>query len=133
MVTYRFKVIKQADIVLAMFLFGQAFPEQKTRNFDYYDPLTTDDSSLSSGIQSFVPAEIGYPIKAVKYAREALQMDLGDVGGNVKNGCHSLDGRDRDGDGVWHSRDARLRWDPDIQATSLTGSAVNDTLSINLW
>jgi len=89
LVIYRYQVIKQADIVLAMFLFGQAFsPEQKKRNFDYYDPLTTGDSSLSSCIQSIVAAEIGYPEVAVEYARAALLMDLADIGGNVKDGCH---------------------------------------------
>ncbi len=48
-------------MVLAMFLLGDEFtPEQKKRNFDYYDPLTTDDSSLSACIQSIVANEIGY-------------------------------------------------------------------------
>lgn len=89
LVIYRYQVIKQADIVLAMFLFGQAFsPEQKKRNFDYYDPLTTGDSSLSSCIQSIVAFEIGYADIAVEYARAALLMDLADIGGNVKDGCH---------------------------------------------
>lgn len=89
LVIYRYQVIKQADIVLAMFLFGQAFsPEQKKRNFDYYDPLTTGDSSLSSCIQSIVASEIGYPDLATEYARAALLMDLADIGGNVKDGCH---------------------------------------------
>ena len=61
LVIYRYQVIKQADIVLAMFLLGNEFtPEQKKRNFDYYDPLTTGDSSLSACIQSIVAAEIGY-------------------------------------------------------------------------
>ena len=89
LVIYRYQVIKQADIVLAMFLLGQDFsPEQKKRNFDYYDPLTTGDSSLSSCIQSIVAAEIGYDEKASEYARAALLMDLADIGGNVKDGCH---------------------------------------------
>ena len=61
LVIYRYQVIKQADIVLAMFLLGNEFSlEQKKRNFDYYDPLTTGDSSLSACIQSIVAAEIGY-------------------------------------------------------------------------
>ena len=89
LVIYRYQVIKQADIVLAMFLFGEEFsPEQKKRNFDYYDPITTGDSSLSSCIQSIVATEIGYPDKALDYARAAMLMDLADVGGNVKDGCH---------------------------------------------
>ena len=89
LVIYRYQVIKQADIVLAMFLLGQEFStEQKKRNFEYYDPLTTGDSSLSSCIQSIIAAEVGYVDKTVQYAMSALLMDLADVGGNVKDGCH---------------------------------------------
>jgi alpha,alpha-trehalose phosphorylase len=72
-----------------MFLLGKEFSlEQKKRNFDYYDPLTTGDSSLSVGIQSIVASEIGYEEKAIEYARYSVLMDLADVGGNVKDGCH---------------------------------------------
>ena len=60
LVIYRHQVLKQADVVLAMFLLGDEFSaEQKRRNFDYYDPLTTGDSSLSACIQSIVAAEMG--------------------------------------------------------------------------
>jgi alpha,alpha-trehalose phosphorylase len=86
---YRHQVIKQADIVLAMFLLGDEFSEDaKRRNFDYYDPLTTGDSSLSACIQSIVAAEIGYMDKAMEYGRYAVLMDLADVGQNVSDGCH---------------------------------------------
>ncbi|TYO95845.1 alpha,alpha-trehalose phosphorylase [Geothermobacter ehrlichii] len=89
LVIYRHQVIKQADIVLAMFLLGSEFsPEEKRRNFTYYDPLTTGDSSLSACIQSIVAAEIGDMEKALHYARYAILMDLADVGGNVRDGCH---------------------------------------------
>jgi alpha,alpha-trehalose phosphorylase len=72
-----------------MFLLGHEFSlEQKKRNFDFYDPLTTGDSSLSVSIQSIIAFEIGYAEKAQEYARYAALMDLGDVGGNVKNGAH---------------------------------------------
>ena len=86
---YRHQVIKQADVILAMFLLGHEFSlETKKRNFDFYDPLTTGDSSLSSCIEAIVALEIGHFDKAVEYARAALLMDLADVGGNVKDGCH---------------------------------------------
>ncbi|MEX5217682.1 MAG: hypothetical protein NW701_07635 [Nitrospira sp.] len=86
---YRHQVIKQADLVLAMFLLGHAFsPDARKRNFDYYDALTTGDSSLSACIQSIMAAEVGDLDKAVEYARAASLMDLGDVAGNVKDGCH---------------------------------------------
>ena len=89
LVIYRYQVIKQADVVLAMFLLGREFSAaQKKRNFDYYDPLTTGDSSLSACIQSIIAAEIGYQDKALHYLRHAALMDLADVGGNVRDGCH---------------------------------------------
>jgi alpha,alpha-trehalose phosphorylase len=89
LVIYRHRVIKQADIALAMFLLGDEFPwEQKKRNFDFYDPLTTGDSSLSVSIQSIIASEIGYQDKAREYFRYAALMDYADVGGNVKDGLH---------------------------------------------
>jgi alpha,alpha-trehalose phosphorylase len=86
---YRYQVIKQADLVLAMFLLGHEFsPELKRRNFAFYDPITTGDSSLSACIQSIMAAEVGEKDKALEYGRVATLMDLGDVAGNVKDGCH---------------------------------------------
>jgi alpha,alpha-trehalose phosphorylase len=86
---YRKQVIKQADVVLAMFLLGDVFPiEAKKRNFDFYDPLTTGDSSLSSCVEAIIAAQIGDIDKAIRYGMAALLMDLADVGGNVKDGCH---------------------------------------------
>jgi alpha,alpha-trehalose phosphorylase len=86
---YRYRVIKQADLVLAMLLLGHEFsPDLKRRNFEFYDPITTGDSSLSPCIQSIMAAEVGDMEKALEYARVATLMDLGDVAGNVKDGCH---------------------------------------------
>jgi alpha,alpha-trehalose phosphorylase len=89
LVIYRYQVVKQADVAMAMFLLGHEFSEeQKRRNFDYYDPLTTGDSSLSACIESILAWELGYEEKALSYLRYALLMDLADVGGNVKDGVH---------------------------------------------
>jgi len=86
---YRHQVIKQADVVLAMFLLGNEFSmDVKKRNFDYYDPLTTGDSSLSASIQSIAAAEVGYFDKALHYGRYAILMDLANLGDNVSDGCH---------------------------------------------
>jgi alpha,alpha-trehalose phosphorylase len=82
-------VLKQADVVLAMFLLGDEFTlEQKRRNFEYYDPLTTGDSSLSAAIQSVVATEIGDADRAMEYFRYTLLMDLADLAGNVSDGVH---------------------------------------------
>ena len=86
---YRKQVIKQADVVLAMFLLGNAFShEAKASNFKFYDPLTTGNSSLSSCVEAIIAAQIGDTDKAIRYGMAALLMDLADVGGNVKDGCH---------------------------------------------
>jgi trehalose/maltose hydrolase-like predicted phosphorylase len=89
LVIYRHRVIKQADVVLALFLPGDEFSLQtKRRNFEYYEPLTTGDSSLSACVEGIVAFAIGDIEKALAYTRAALLMDLGDVAGNVHDGCH---------------------------------------------
>jgi alpha,alpha-trehalose phosphorylase len=89
LVIYRYQVLKQADIVLAMFLLGDEFSqEQKRRNFDYYDRLTTGDSSLSACVQSIIAAEIGNERQALEHFDYALLMDLANIGGNARDGVH---------------------------------------------
>lgn len=86
---YRRQVLKQADVVMAMFLVGNEFSlAQKRRNFAYYDPLTTGDSSLSASVQSIVAAEIGEQASADRYFDFAMAMDLADVAGNASDGVH---------------------------------------------
>ncbi len=89
LVIYRHQVLKQADVVLAMFLRSERFPvEQKRRNFDFYDPITTGDSSLSSCVQAVVAAEVGYDELALEYFTRALYLDLSDSHGNTAAGVH---------------------------------------------
>jgi alpha,alpha-trehalose phosphorylase len=89
LVIYRHQVLKQADVVLAMYLRADHFErEQKRRNFDYYDPITTGDSSLSACVQSIVAAEVGHHDLAYDYFREALYLDLCDTHGNTADGVH---------------------------------------------
>ena len=89
LVIYRHQVLKQADVVLAMFLRSERFPvEQKRRNFDYYDPITTGDSSLSACVQAVVAAEVGYDDLAFEYFTRALYLDLCDSHGNTADGVH---------------------------------------------
>ena len=86
---YRKQVCKQADLVLALFTCGDAFTlEEKRRAFDYYEPLTVRDSSLSASIQSVVAAEVGYLDRAYEYLREAALLDLDDLEHNTADGLH---------------------------------------------
>ncbi|MGO9972217.1 MAG: glycoside hydrolase family 65 protein [Solirubrobacteraceae bacterium] len=99
LVIYRHQVLKQTDVVLAMLLLGDEFSEeQKRANFDYYDALTTGDSSLSACIQSIVAAEIGKQKTALEYFRSALLMDLANVSGNMADGVHVASAA-----GVWRA------------------------------
>ena len=90
LVIYRHQVLKQPDVVLAQVLLGAQFSmAEKKRNFDYYDPLTTGDSSLSPCIQSVAAAELGYADLAYGYFMRTARMDLDDVNGNVSHGVHA--------------------------------------------
>ena len=89
LVIYRFQVLKQADVVLALFLQGDHFSnEQKRNNFEYYDPITTGDSTLSGIVQSIIAAEVGYRELALRYFYNALFVDLADLHGNTSDGVH---------------------------------------------
>jgi alpha,alpha-trehalose phosphorylase len=86
---YRKQVVKQADLVLALHLRGDAFtPEQKRRNFAYYEELTVRDSSLSACTQAVVAAETGHLSLAYAYLREAALIDLDDLQHNTRDGLH---------------------------------------------
>jgi alpha,alpha-trehalose phosphorylase len=86
---YRKQVVKQADLVLAMHLRGDAFTgEQKTRNFAYYEELTVRDSSLSACTQAVLAAEVGHLDLAYDYFGEAALIDLDDIEHNVRDGLH---------------------------------------------
>lgn len=89
LVIYRFQVLKQADVVLALFLRGSEFTrEEKRANFEYYDPITTGDSSLSAVIQSIIAAEVGHQEMALEYFHAGLFIDIGDTHDNTADGVH---------------------------------------------
>ena len=89
LVIYRHQVLKQADVVLAMYLRGEHFDiDQKRRNFDFYDPITTGDSSLSACVQSIAASEIGRHDLALTYFEQALFLDLANTHQNTADGVH---------------------------------------------
>ncbi len=89
LVIYRFQVLKQADVVLALFLQGNHFTDaEKRADFEYYDPITTGDSTLSAVVQSIIAAEVGYHDLALRYFNASLFVDLADRHGNTTDGVH---------------------------------------------
>ncbi|MTI56984.1 glycoside hydrolase family 65 protein [Geosporobacter ferrireducens] len=86
---YRYQVIKQADTVLAHFLLEDFSEEASIRNaFDYYEKVTTHDSSLSSCIYGIMASKCGYYEKAYDYFMETVRLDLDNTHGNTKDGLH---------------------------------------------
>lgn len=89
LVIYRFQVLKQADVVLALFLQGDQFTaEEKKADFDYYDPITTGDSTLSGVVQSIMASEVGYHELALRYFWDGLFVDIADLHSNTADGVH---------------------------------------------
>jgi alpha,alpha-trehalose phosphorylase len=86
---YRKQVVKQADLVLALHLRGDAFSAHaKARNFAYYEALTVRDSSLSACTQAVIAAEVGHTELAYAYFAEAALMDLDNLEHNTRDGLH---------------------------------------------
>ncbi|HET6547871.1 MAG TPA: glycosyl hydrolase family 65 protein [Solirubrobacter sp.] len=86
---YSRQVVKQADLVLALFVRGDRFTaDEKARDFAYYEAITVRDSSLSACAQAVVAAEVGHVELAYDYFGEAALMDLGDLMHNTRDGLH---------------------------------------------
>jgi alpha,alpha-trehalose phosphorylase len=87
---YRHQVCKQADTVLAHFLFEDDADEEAMRNsFRYYERVTTHDSSLSLCVFSMMAARLGELDKAYRYFAKAVRTDLDNAHGNTKDGIHT--------------------------------------------
>ncbi|HUA69540.1 MAG TPA: glycosyl hydrolase family 65 protein [Solirubrobacteraceae bacterium] len=97
---YSSQVIKQADLVFAIYLCGDHWPDldQKARDFGFYERVTVRDSSLSAAIQAVVAAEVGHLELAWEYLNETAFIDLRDLANNTNDGVHlaALSG-------VWHA------------------------------
>jgi alpha,alpha-trehalose phosphorylase len=90
LVIYRHQVCKQADVVLALLLLSGEFTlDDKRRDFDFYERVTTHDSSLSSCIFSIVASEVGYRDKAYAYFMETARLDLDNTHANTEYGVHT--------------------------------------------
>jgi alpha,alpha-trehalose phosphorylase len=89
LVIYRFQVLKQADVVLALFLQSEHFSlQEKLADFEYYDPITTGDSTLSGVVQSIIAAEVGYHELAFSYFWDSAFVDLANLHANTPDGVH---------------------------------------------
>ena len=87
---WRMQVVKQADVVLLMFVHGELFSkEQKEKNYRYYEPKTNHGSSLSPCMHSILASEIGDHADAYRFFRQTALMDINDFKNNTGGGVHS--------------------------------------------
>ena len=81
--------IKQADVLQGIyFLNDQYTMEQKEKNFDFYEPLTVHESSLSPCIHSILAAELGKKEKAVELYQRTARLDLDNYNNDTVDGLH---------------------------------------------
>jgi maltose phosphorylase len=81
--------IKQADVLQGLYLFEDRFDaETIKRNFDFYEPMTVHESSLSACIHSIIASRIGYVEKAYALYLRTARLDLDDYNNEVAEGLH---------------------------------------------
>ena len=86
---YRHQICKQADVVMGLVLAGQDLdPRRKRRSFDYYEAVTTHDSTLSAPVFGILASEVGHADKAWRYFDASLRVDLDDLHRNTDHGVH---------------------------------------------
>lgn len=87
---YRYQVCKQADTVLAHFIFEEEQSQEVIqKSFEYYEAITTHDSSLSTCIFSIVASRLGLHEKAYEYFGDSAKLDLFNTHHNTKDGIHT--------------------------------------------
>ena len=87
---YRYQVCKQADVLLGNFLMEEESDvEVIENNFNYYEKITTHDSSLSTCIFSIMANRIGKPNVAYDYFMNTARLDLDNLHHNTKDGIHT--------------------------------------------
>ncbi len=81
--------IKQADVLQGLYFFEDHFSEETLeRNFDYYEPKTVHESSLSPCVHSILAAKLGKEEKAYEMYLRTARLDLDDYNNDTEDGCH---------------------------------------------
>ncbi|GAB4182982.1 MAG: glycosyl hydrolase family 65 protein [Wenzhouxiangellaceae bacterium] len=89
LVLYRHQILKQADVLMAHYLAPEHSIQTRKRNdYDFYEPLTTHDSSLSACVHSILAAWLGRDDVAMDYFQKTLRTDLDNGHGNTAHGLH---------------------------------------------
>jgi len=82
--------IKQADVLQGLFFLGDRYDlETKRRNFDFYEPFTVHESSLSPCVHAILACELGYQEKAYEMYLRTARLDLDNYNNDTEDGCHT--------------------------------------------
>ena len=86
---YRTDMIKQPDVLMMMYLYNSSFTEEEKRvNYDFYEPRTIHESSLSPAVHSILAAELGKAEEAARFFGYATRLDLDNYNRNTREGLH---------------------------------------------
>ncbi len=81
--------IKQADVLQGMYFFETDFSkEEMERNYNFYEPLTVHESSLSPCVHNILAAKLGKEDKSYEFYTRAARLDLDDYNNDTEDGCH---------------------------------------------
>lgn len=93
------QIIKQADVIMLMYLFPEEFDEETRKlNYAYYEKRTLHGSSLSPSIYSIMGLKVHDASKAYRYLQRAAFLDLKDLQKNTREGIHAANAG-----GVWQT------------------------------
>lgn len=112
--------IKQADVLQGIYLFEDDFDKETIRkNFDFYEPMTVHESSLSPCVHAILASKLGYKERAYEFYLRTARLDLDDYNNDTEEGCHitSMAGTWMSvvkGFGGMRVRDGKLYFDPFI-------------------
>ncbi|MFO7259100.1 MAG: glycoside hydrolase family 65 protein [Bacteroidota bacterium] len=81
--------IKQADVLQGLYFFEEQFDKETLkRNFDFYEPMTVHESSLSPCVHVILASRLGYREKAYELYLRTARLDLDDYNNDTEDGCH---------------------------------------------
>ncbi|CAM4432674.1 glycoside hydrolase family 65 protein [Paenibacillus phoenicis] len=81
--------IKQADVLQGLYFLSDRYDlDTKKRNFDFYEPMTVHESSLSPCVHAILACELGYQEKAYEMYLRTARLDLDNYNNDTEDGCH---------------------------------------------
>jgi maltose phosphorylase len=110
--------IKQADVLQGIYFFADKFDEETTRrNYEFYEPLTVHESSLSPCVHAILAARLGLEEDAYKFYLRTSRLDLDSYNNDTEDGLHitSMAGTWMsvvEGFAGMHVSDNRLKFNP---------------------